>query len=144
MKATEKQPRSNARSWRTGAITIAEVHPAPSGTPRVNLLAVVAPQAAAQTAQAIRATKPPTATIYLLGPTADGKPPTAREAAKQAAAKWIAKEPGIRGTAKPAKHSGRQSAKRGRAGAPRPRVPKVQPSQDRTMLPMSGDDAGRS
>ncbi len=100
-----KQPRSNARSWRTGAITIAEVHPAPSGTPRVNLLAIVAPQAAAQTAQAIRATKPPTAIIYLLGPDTDGKPPTAREAAKQAAAKWLAGELGLRGSCVPAKRS---------------------------------------
>lgn len=143
MKATEKQPRSNARSWRTGAITIAEVHPAPSGTPRVNLLAVVAPQAAAQTAQAIRATTPPTATIYLLGPTADGKPPTAREAAKQAAAKWITKEPGIRGTAKPAKRSGRQSAKKGNkhSEAKSAKSPTKPRSDD---APLPGDDARQS
>lgn len=84
-----KQARSNARTWRSSAVQLVEIHRSPNGAVRVNQLATVAASQAGPVIRAIQASLPTEARLYMVGPEA-GKARTVREALAEAARRWQA------------------------------------------------------
>lgn len=120
----QKQARSNARTWRSSAVQLVEIHRSPNGAVRVNQLATVAASQAGPVIRAIQASLPTEARLYMVGPEA-GKARTVREALAEAARRWQAGDlaGSVQGQLRAASEAGKASRRRAKPAIQASRQP---------------------